>query len=263
MLYYGIIQKLYPPGDPANANKYQYEYLVLVSMENYAQIPIHHVTVSEEFGSDDDFNDRTFKVGQKVYLQAPMGDWTAAVIVGAVRNSERKTDDLLGHHWRRRFNKIEQIIDKDYGWTLKSDSGPSMKLNPKFIIIDSSVGDKITLDVENKTLTVDSNDLIINVTKNATINVEGDSTITTKGVMKLIASAIHFLKEDGSGTEPFVLGATFVKMMKKLIQAIIAHTHIGNLGAPTAPPINAPQFAELMSSPIGDKKILSDFIKGE
>jgi hypothetical protein len=54
-------------------------------------------------------------------------------------------------------------------------------------------------------------------------------------------------------------------MLESLIDAIANHTHIGNLGIPTAPPIQAGTFSSIKSSNVSNDKILSQkvfLIKG-
>jgi hypothetical protein len=41
----------------------------------------------------------------------------------------------------------------------------------------------------------------------------------------------------GEATEPFVLGRQFLANVTSFLTALNAHTHVGNLGAPTSPPV--------------------------
>ena len=40
-------------------------------------------------------------------------------------------------------------------------------------------------------------------------------------------------------------------------------THVGNMGFPTGPPLNAASYTALKSSPVGDDAMLSDLTKTE
>ena len=55
-----------------------------------------------------------------------------------------------------------------------------------------------------------------------------------------------------------MLGQVFITMMKDLLDALAAHKHIGNLGAPTAIPDNVTDFTDLKDDPIDNEDIVSD-----
>lgn len=61
-----------------------------------------------------------------------------------------------------------------------------------------------------------------------------------------------------ASAENMVLGQVFKTMMDTLLEAIATHTHTGNLGYPTSPPVNAGDFESIKASPIDDNAILSD-----
>jgi hypothetical protein len=68
-----------------------------------------------------------------------------------------------------------------------------------------------------------------------------------------------------SANNPAVVGNELKAMLESLIDAIANHTHIGNLGIPTAPPIQAGTFSSIKSSNVSNDKILSQkvfLIKG-
>lgn len=58
--------------------------------------------------------------------------------------------------------------------------------------------------------------------------------------------------------QPAVLGTVFQTMMSTVLNAIATHTHTGNVGYPTGPPLNAAAFITENASPIQDGAILSD-----
>ena len=60
-----------------------------------------------------------------------------------------------------------------------------------------------------------------------------------------------------SSSQNLVLGQVFKSMMDTLLQAIASHTHTGNLGYATSPPVNAADFNAVKASPIDDNSILS------
>lgn len=68
-----------------------------------------------------------------------------------------------------------------------------------------------------------------------------------------------------SASNPAVMGNELKSTLESLIDAIASHTHIGNLGIPTAPPLEAGQFSSIKSSNVSNDNILSQkvfLIKG-
>lgn len=82
---------------------------------------------------------------------------------------------------------------------------------------------------------------------------------------------------DQESDEPMLLGLVVKQLLidvldelKTVMDALAVHTHIGNLGSPTAPPDNlatytsaSSTFSSKKSSPVEDDKINSDVIFGE
>lgn len=177
--YFGMITNVYAPTDKENASKYQTEYQVLVTGEGYASIPCRCIT-AETIGSGDDFDDTIFKVATKVMVQFPRGDASLGVITGCTRAYAAPQDPGLGRHWRKRFNKLVQFIDKDGNYSIVSDAGPNLHINTDKIIIDDSAGQKITFDKASKTLTIECNTMNIKVAGDATVSVTGNLTASCK-----------------------------------------------------------------------------------
>jgi hypothetical protein len=213
-LLYGTVQAVFPPGVPQNVNGYQYEYYVLAVGDNYAQVPLHHVLVSDEFGAFDEFNDRVLEKNQKV-LVAVLRDYSMPVIVGAIRNSRTITSAALGHHWTRRFNKVNTSIDKDSNWSVKSDSGPSAQVNTDSVVLDDSSGEKIVLDRVNKIMTIEANRWTVIVNGDASIKAQGNVTVEAGGNADVKAENVTLAGEDGgvltTATQPtcYVTGIPF------------------------------------------------------
>ena len=68
-----------------------------------------------------------------------------------------------------------------------------------------------------------------------------------------------------SASNPAVVGNELKAMLESLLDAIASHTHIGNLGIPTAPPIEAGTFTGIKSGQVSNDTILSQkvfLIKG-
>lgn len=58
--------------------------------------------------------------------------------------------------------------------------------------------------------------------------------------------------------ETVVVGETLRQFLITLVNAIVAHTHLGNLGYPTGTPINAAQFTAAKADNLDNKKILAE-----
>jgi hypothetical protein len=190
-LYYGTIQQVFPPGSPQNLNKYQYEYSLVVTTRNYSQMPIQHAIKSDAFGAPDDFDDATLDVNQKVlvmFARAYSGLVTA-IIIGAIRNSPTITAGDLGYHWLRRFNRIEQRVDKDGNFSVESDEGPNLRVNTASVVLDDSVGEQIVLDKQNKILTLKGNALSVIIEGDANVQIKGKATVSCASLEATVGGA--------------------------------------------------------------------------
>lgn len=180
--YFGMITNVYLPTDKENASKYQYEYQVLITGEDYAQIPVRCIR-QDSFGSRDDFEDVILNVADKVMVKFPRGDRSFGIIESCTRNYVVPQDPSLGRHWRNRFNKIVRMIDKDGNYSVTSDQGPNLHVKTDKIILDDSAGQKVTFDKKSKTLTIECNELKVQVVGNATVDVKGNLKATVGGDM--------------------------------------------------------------------------------
>lgn len=57
--------------------------------------------------------------------------------------------------------------------------------------------------------------------------------------------------------EPLVVGDTLNDFLIAMMELIIAHTHLGNLGTPTGPPMNAAQFTTLKTENLDNEMLLT------
>jgi hypothetical protein len=260
MIYLGTVHTAIPPTDSRNYAKTQYEYVVGCTDALFSTTIFNHCIRAESFGTADNFDDMVLRPGQRVLVHCLFGNKASPIIIGYIRASHLVQSSNPKH---LRFNAIEQIFGADKSWTVKTDAGSKIQVHPERILIDDGGTESIILDRTKKTLTINAQDLTIKVKGNARVDVSGNSTINTKGETKIISKIIKFMKGENEETiEPFVLGKVFVEMMKKLIVAISTHMHLGNLGANTSPALNAADFLAIVASPLSDKKILSDYIKG-
>jgi hypothetical protein len=141
----------------------------------------------------------------------------------------------------------------------------SVELNSTNKKITVKAGSKINMEMDSSSgkVKLECDDVEIDTVNDTIVNTEAKTKINAKqDVVVNSATGIKLQKGDAEPQEPFVLGKEFVTMMKELLQAISSHIHTGNLGAPTSPPANIGDFKALLSSPIGDKKVLSKHILG-
>lgn len=240
---------------------------------------------------------RNFKVtkdlkrGHFVLIGFISGRKTAGVILGTMPHcnkatvKRRPTKDK-GTYLEGEIQGLNYIIDNDGALSInfngpRKDNGSLIdpSLGPTSIEIDKTGSifistnkeQSVEIDREEKTITVingatsykmeqtgskvtiECDDLVVNTNKNINVSAKGDVNIVS-------ASGINLAREDGGASEPFVLGNKFVEFMNELISAVSSITHLGNLGAPTSPPLNAGQISS-MSSKL--QSLLSGLIKGE
>lgn len=193
-LYPGTVQAYYPVGHALNRSKYQPEYSVMVTVDNNAQTPINHCYMKDSNGILDDFEDQILSSGAQVWVMCPRGNYSTGIIVGCNRQYKSPVDPALGKHWRKRYNKIEQMIDQKGNWSVKSDSGPFMQVNTISIVIDDSAGQNAKFDKVNKILTINANKLAINVVGDADLTVGGNLTAKVTGNASLTADGDASIK---------------------------------------------------------------------
>ena len=219
--------EVHAPGSDQNFNKYQYEYSIVISGNNNCSIPLTHALSMDDFGTVDDYNDKVGVIGQKVCVMCFRGDLSQPMIIGAIRNTTDITDPTAGRFWKRRFNGIEEWIDKDGNWSVTSDNEQNIQLNQEYILIDNASGESIRIDKASKTITVNAGkDWTMQLSGNCNINCV-NANITASSVVTVEAPLVKLGKSAG---EAVVKGDTFKRLFD-------THQHIGNMGIPTLPPM--------------------------
>lgn len=179
--YFGKVEEVYPPTHEKNVSKYQYEYRVLITTDDYAQLPVQAIR-QDAFGMKDDYEDVILTVNANVFVLFPRGDRSMGIITGGARFYSKTQDGSLAKYYLQRLNKIETSIDKDFNWMVKSDSGPHAQVKTNKVVLDDSAGEQIILDKDKKTLYVNANNIniVIKTDKDAIANilVEGNLTAT-------------------------------------------------------------------------------------
>lgn len=169
-----------------------------------------------------------------------------------------------------------RLVNQNGPTVFKIDATGNMSMttnNKQSIVVDRVNGiidvvngtTEIKMEQSTSTITTTSDFLVSNVNKDATVNVGGEAKVIAKGDMTLSSNTMIKLQRgpDSTPAEPFVLGAQFVSFMSAFLQAVIEHTHIGNLGFDTDVSENVNAFIQLKASPIDDKKIQSKLIIGD
>lgn len=155
----------------------------------------------------------------------------------------------------------------DKGELVGKDGPTTMKIDTKGNIqISTNNKQTFSIDREKQTISVDCGPTQFVMDGKADKITAKSKTVETLGSKsnRVHGGKVKISKSATSEpTEPFVLGNVFKEMMDKLLTAIANNQHVGNLGVPTPPPVNMAEFMNLKASPIGDKKVLSDFITGE
>lgn len=86
---------------------------------------------------------------------------------------------------------------------------------------------------------------------------EGETALYSIGGYRTIIQNGQLLVGKGDVLEPVVMGTTANDFLIALLNLLIAHTHIGNLGAPTSAPQNAQAFTDLRTQNLDNGKLLA------
>jgi hypothetical protein len=116
-------------------------------------------------------------------------------------------------------------------------------------IKEGKQGHVVTLNADGITITDGANKHEIAMTssgmeitdgKNSGNSILFDSsgvTVSDKNGNKIVMGSSGIQVGSSSSAEPFVLGTQFMTNVASFIIALSTHTHMGNLGAPTSPPV--------------------------
>jgi phage gp45-like len=86
---------------------------------------------------------------------------------------------------------------------------------------------------------------------------EGESVqYSSGGYQVFVKNGAIFVGKNGT-LEHMVVGDQLNTFLKLLLDLIVAHTHTGNLGVPTSPPINVADFNEAKAENLTNSKILA------
>lgn len=124
-------------------------------------------------------------------------------------------------------NKHLLVMNKD-GVRLKDGAnGHEILLNAEGVTVtDGTNGNKVLMESAGMTVEDANGNKVL--MEGGGVTVEAASVVVKSGNVTV---------GDGAMTEPFVLGQTFMTNVASWFTALATHTHVGNLGAPTSPPV--------------------------
>jgi hypothetical protein len=224
------------------------------------------------------------KRGTHVLVAFISGNKQAGIILGALPHpsevaTKTRPKKKNATHLEGEFQGFNFKIENDGSMTLtmggpKTDLGVPMdpSVGPTVLKVDKTGSinietnqqQKFTIDRVKKQITcqngltkwvmsqtggkieITGQELTVKTTKDVKVEAMGKATVKAlQDVLISSATAIK-LARGGAAPEPFVLGNQFKILMTELLGAIAGITSIGNLGAPTTPPLNAPQFLAMI-----------------
>jgi hypothetical protein len=210
-LYFGVIEEIYAPNHALNQSKYQYQYRVLITIDNYAQLPVQCVRM-DAHGSLHNYTDTVMSAGSKVLVMFPRGDRSIGVIVGGTRSAPFKQDSNAQYFQENRFNEMVETFDFKGSWMMRSINGPFAKIEKtKVTISDTPIkqsGDQINsyketndkakdatnepfdgqfiiLDKTKKELLINTNQYKLIVNENADVHVRKNSKVQIDGAAQI------------------------------------------------------------------------------
>jgi hypothetical protein len=228
------------------------------------------------------------------------GKKTNAVILGSLPHPspvavKRRPKKELGSHLEGEFQGLNWFIKNDgsikvifngprddSGKIIGEDGPTTLEIDAKgnFEITTNSE-QSVTVDRVNKEVRIvngttlwkseqngsriyaESDFFEVKARKDVTVHADGTAHVHSKGTSTVSSDTmIKLQKGHADPAQPFVLGKIFVAMMKRFLNAVITHRHVGNLGFPTDMPINAGEFQAILSDPISNEEVLSKHIIG-
>jgi hypothetical protein len=119
-----------------------------------------------------------------------------------------------------------------------SESAPTVKMiktkNHTIQLEDASGSEAITISdgANSNKVVMDSNGITIQMKD------ESNEVVITSSGIALVSKAVMIGSD--SASQPLVLGTQLLTALTNLLTYLTSHTHTGNLGAPTSPPLIPP-----------------------
>lgn len=157
-------------------------------------------------------------------------------------------------------------IDASGNFSVSTNAQQSVEVNRvnKTITVTNSSEQTIVMEQDGNKITINCKDANINTLGDTVINSTGKTIVNSEDEAIINSETmIKLQKGDAVPTEPFILGAEFVKFTEAFLKILINGTTTGSFSDPL--PMSdqtKSQLTSLLRSPISDKKILSKHIIG-
>lgn len=254
----GEVMAVIPPTSNGSVSKKYYEYNVLVRQYDSGTVGsrlYRNCILINSLAGGGDHSSWKLRASTKPYTEVGKTDGSRvlilcvegsnnqAVIVGGLRDERSGGDDEeLGQCYNFEFNGVNFQVNDDGSWSCKMKGKTDNLGQPHeervngfgTVVGVKSDGTFIVKTKDNKqSVTIDNTKGVIVVNSDKEITING-------GRINL-----------GDGAQdPGVLGLELVSILKEILIAISGMTMMSVAGSPlplTSPPINAPQFASIMS----------------
>jgi uncharacterized protein involved in type VI secretion and phage assembly len=163
--------------------------------------------------------------GAGVWVEFEEGDLEFPIWVGTFWSKPGGDTELPKVDGAAQDPPTRKVLKTAKGHTIAFEDKDSEEL---VTVVEAVNGNVITMDRNGITVVDGAGNKITMASSGITLETSGTQVaIGTSGV-----------QVGGSGaSEPFVLGTQFKTQVLSFITALATHTHVGNLGAPTSPPV--------------------------
>jgi uncharacterized protein involved in type VI secretion and phage assembly len=190
--------------------------------------------------------------GAGVWVEFEEGDLEFPVWVGTFWSKPRRDNEVPhpnaadGSQAGGAARPSRKVIKTSKGHTLQFEDADGREL---VTLVEAAHGHVVTLDGRGITLTdglsghtvvLDAEGISISDGRHAGNRLVMDATGTTVSDAhghSVVLGAAGIQVGSTSATEAMVLGTTFSANVASFLQALATHTHMGNMGAPTSPPL--------------------------
>jgi uncharacterized protein involved in type VI secretion and phage assembly len=165
-------------------------------------------------------------VGAGVWVEFEEGDLEFPIWVGTFWSKPGGDTELPTVDGSAQDPPTRKILKTAKGHTIEFEDKDSEEL---VTIVEAANGNVITMDRNGITITDGANGNEITLAPDGvTVKSKGTQVVVGAGGVQIGGSA---------ATDQFVLGTQFKAQVLSFMTALSTHTHIGNLGAPTSPPV--------------------------
>lgn len=192
------------------------------------------------------------EVGAGVWVEFEEGDLEFPIWVGAFWSKPGGNSELPKPN-KPDGSEEANVQDPPSRKIIKTKKGHTLQFEDKdgeetVILIEAANGHVIALDKDGIAITDGANGHKMVFDQNGISVTDGKNsgntiTLTSNGISVKtsgteVAVGTTGVKVGGGGaTEPFVLGNQFMSQVSSFLISLSTHTHVGNLGAPTSPPV--------------------------